>query len=151
MLDAKFVTHGTRKNSGIILDLKFQEHYSIQYNTRVVPSSVCHKFCIQHLFSSASSFSFIYPTACPFSPLEFISKIFCVMTSIFAPWEWIDCIPSLLLPPPPPDSAYRICYKMAYYGQISDFKMSMEASWQNTSIYHFRIFKNCLPDGRQCN
>ena len=31
-------------------------------------------------------------------------------------------------PPPPPDSAYRICYKMANYGQISDFKMSMEAS-----------------------
>ena len=29
---------------------------------------------------------------------------------------------------PPPDSAYRICYKMANYGQISDFKISMEAS-----------------------
>ena len=28
----------------------------------------------------------------------------------------------------PPDSAYRICYKMANYGRISDFKMSMEAS-----------------------
>ena len=31
-------------------------------------------------------------------------------------------------PPFPPDSAYRICYKMANYGRISDFKMSMEAS-----------------------
>jgi len=34
----------------------------------------------------------------------------------------------LRTPPPPPDSAYRICYKMANYGRISDFKMSMEAS-----------------------
>ena len=31
------------------------------------------------------------------------------------------------MPPPPPDFAYRICYKMANYGRISDFKMSMEA------------------------
>ena len=31
-------------------------------------------------------------------------------------------------PPPPPDSAYRICYNMANYGWISDFKMSMEGS-----------------------
>ena len=31
-------------------------------------------------------------------------------------------------PPPPLDSAYRICYKMANYGRISDFKMSIEAS-----------------------
>ena len=31
-------------------------------------------------------------------------------------------------PPPPPDFAYRICYKMANNGRISDFKMSMEAS-----------------------
>ena len=31
---------------------------------------------------------------------------------------------------------------MANYGQISDFKMSMEASGQDASIYHFRIFKN---------
>jgi len=30
--------------------------------------------------------------------------------------------------PSPPDSAYRICYKIANYGQISDLKMSMEAS-----------------------
>ena len=29
-------------------------------------------------------------------------------------------------PPPPPDSAYRICYKMANYGLISDFKMSID-------------------------
>ena len=28
-------------------------------------------------------------------------------------------------PHPPPDSAYRICYRMANYGQISDFKMFM--------------------------
>ena len=27
-----------------------------------VPSALSHKFCIQHLFSSVSSFSFIYPT-----------------------------------------------------------------------------------------
>ena len=33
------------------------------------------------------------------------------------------------------------CHKMANYGQISDFKMSMEASWQNALICHFRIFK----------
>ena len=32
------------------------------------------------------------------------------------------------VPTLPPDSAYRICYKMANYGRISDFKMSMEAS-----------------------
>ena len=31
-------------------------------------------------------------------------------------------------PHPPPDSAYRICYRMANYEQISDFKMSMEVS-----------------------
>ena len=31
-------------------------------------------------------------------------------------------------PPPPPDSVYRICYKIANYGRISDYKMSMEAS-----------------------
>ena len=31
-------------------------------------------------------------------------------------------------PPPPPDSAYRIYYKMANYGRISDFKMYMAAS-----------------------
>ena len=30
--------------------------------------------------------------------------------------------------PPLPDSAYRICYKMAHYSWISDFKMCMEAS-----------------------
>ena len=67
-----------------------QPVFDIQYNTRVVPcsvfyvlSSLYHKFCIQHLFSSSSSFSFIYPTACPVSPLKFIFKIFCVMTSIF--------------------------------------------------------------------
>ena len=29
-------------------------------------------------------------------------------------------------PPPPPDSAYRICYNMANYGWISDFKMSID-------------------------
>ena len=54
-------------------------------------------------------------------------------------------------PPPPPDSAYRICYKMAYYGQISDFKISMEASWQNALIYHVRIFKNRLAGGQKYN
>ena len=31
-------------------------------------------------------------------------------------------------PPSPPDSAYRICYKMAKYGRILDFKMSMKMS-----------------------
>ena len=31
---------------------------------------------------------------------------------------------------------------MANYGWISNFKMSMEASGQDTSIYHFRILKN---------
>ena len=30
---------------------------------------------------------------------------------------------------------------MANYGQISDFKMSMEASWQNASIYHLELSK----------
>ena len=30
---------------------------------------------------------------------------------------------------------------MANYGRISDFKMSMEASGQDASIYHFRIKK----------
>ena len=57
----------------------------------------------------------------------------------------------LWIPPSPPDSAYRICYKMANYGWISDFKMFMEVSLQNTSIYHFIIFKNCLPGGQKCN
>ena len=28
---------------------------------------------------------------------------------------------------------------MANYGQISKFKVSMEASWQNASIYHVEI------------
>ena len=54
-----------------------------------------HKFCIQHLFCSASSFSFIYPTVCPVSPLVFLSEIFCVMTSIFALRELIYCDPPL--------------------------------------------------------
>ncbi len=31
-------------------------------------------------------------------------------------------------PPPSPDSAYRICYTVANYGRISDFKLSLEAS-----------------------
>ena len=31
---------------------------------------------------------------------------------------------------------------MANYGWISDFKMSMEASGQDASNCHFRIFKN---------
>ena len=34
------------------------------------------------------------------------------------------------------------CYKMANYGWISNFKVFMEASWNNTSICYFRIFKN---------
>ena len=59
------------------------------------------------------------------------------MIEIDTSWEWIDSEP-----PPPPDSVYRISYKMANYEQISDFKMSMEVSWQNTSICYFRIFKN---------
>ena len=41
-------------------------------------------------------------------------------------------------PPPPPDSAYRICYKMANYGQISGFKISIEVSWQ----HQYTIGKN---------
>ena len=32
------------------------------------------------------------------------------------------------------------CYKMANNGQILDFKVSMEASGQNASIYFFEIF-----------
>ena len=36
--------------------------------------------------------------------------------------------------PSPPDCAYRMCYKMANYGQISDFKMSMEAVLPNGSL-----------------
>ena len=33
-------------------------------------------------------------------------------------------------------------YKTANYGRIWIFKVSMEACWQNTSIYHVEIFKN---------
>ena len=33
-------------------------------------------------------------------------------------------------------------YKTANYGQISNIKVSMKVSLQNTSIYHFKIFKN---------
>ena len=56
----------------------------------VLRVSVCPKFYIQLLFSSASSFpSFILLSP----PLLFISKIFCVMISIFAAWEWIYCVP----------------------------------------------------------
>ena len=32
------------------------------------------------------------------------------------------------LPTSPPNFAYRICYKIAKYRWISDFKMSMEVS-----------------------
>ena len=52
------------------------------------------------------SFSLFFPFSCFYSPqpplspsfillspLLFISKIFCVMISIFAAWEWIDCVP----------------------------------------------------------
>ena len=52
-------------------------------------------------------------------------------------------------PRSPPNFSYRICYKMANYGQISDFKMYIEVSWQNPSISYFRIFKNCLPSGQK--
>jgi len=31
---------------------------------------------------------------------------------------------------------------MANYGQISKFKVSIEASWYNDSCYHVKIFKN---------
>ena len=33
------------------------------------------------------------------------------------------------------------CYKMANYGQISKFKVSIEASWLKVSIYYFKFFK----------
>ena len=32
--------------------------------------------------------------------------------------------------------------KVANYGSISKFKVSMEVSWQNASIYHVKIFNN---------
>ena len=55
--------------------------------------SVCLWVCVWITFllkfSSASYFSFIYPTVSPVSPLIFISKVFCVMTSIFAVVELI--------------------------------------------------------------
>ena len=54
-----------------------------------VCGSVCVWVWILLNSSSASYFSLIYPTVSPVSPLIFISKIFSVMTSIFAAVELI--------------------------------------------------------------
>ena len=60
-------------------------NFCFRFSLQILASDCCFRFL--PFFSSSSSFSFIYPTV---SSLVFISKIFCVMTSIFTAWEWID-------------------------------------------------------------
>ena len=51
--------------------------------------------------------------------------------------------------PPPPQSRWQGCSnflvnKLANYGHILKFKVSIEASWQNTSLYHVKVFWKSL-------